>query len=520
MTAEMVVAEAGKRFPRRNILWIDATANLPTTHHRDGMAALLDRAATAGFTTVVVDVKPPSGEVLYASRLAPRLEQWEPGVELPRGYDLLAVAVEEARSRGLEVLASLNVFSEGYRQHGRLRGALVADPARAGWECVAYSAAGLRDAADAGLPGAADGGTQGGIQPAMAPALAPMTRFHGKDWAFVNPALPEVQEYELALLEEVARSYPVDGVILDRARYSGLDTDFSPASHAAFCRFVGTHTKRWPEDVYGIVPAPHAFHAGAGDGQGKPERETGEGALLRSSEGVWIRPGPLFGPWLLWRAQVIHDFVAAARRRVKAARADALFGIYAGSWFPSYYELGVNWASSRFRRDAVASPGPVPPGYEATGYAEELDLFLSGNYYPEVWEEEVTQGLPETAQREPGQPPQRTWWYSVAGAARMVRHVTGHVRPTYGSLYLVQYEDHPERLGEAVRACQEGSDGVMIFDSSHLDRLQWWEALGAAIRGGLGAGSPGSSGKGRDGGSQGSHTGDTAQGGAEYAPAR
>lgn len=453
MSELLSTAEKNSSFPRRRILWIDAVANLPRTDHRDGLAALLDRAVASGFTSVVVDVKPTSGEVLYMSRLAPRLGQWEPGYELPSGYDLLATALAEAEPRGLEVFAGLNIFVEGYRQKGRLRGAILADPSRFGWESVAYSAS-----ARHGEPEASS----------MKPSLAPISQFAGKDWVFVNPALPAVQEYEAALLAEVVQNYPVAGVILDRARYTGLDTDFSAATREGLSNYVGEKVRRWPEDVYELVTAP-------------PD---GDAGLLRSSEGYWLRPGPFFSQWLTWRAQVIHDFIVAARRRVKAVRSDALFGLYAGSWYPSYYELGVNWASSGFQSDNVVAAGPVSPGHQATGFAEELDLFMSGNYYPEVYEREATGAVDASREqgeaKEPAQVRESNWWCTVEGACRLVEHVTRHVRPTYGSLYLAQYEGRPKRARQALEVCCAGSDGVMIFDSSHMDRLQWWDELAVA----------------------------------------
>ena len=48
-------------------------ANFARLGTPDSVAHHLGRAAEAGFTDVVVDVKPLSGEVLYASAVAPRL---------------------------------------------------------------------------------------------------------------------------------------------------------------------------------------------------------------------------------------------------------------------------------------------------------------------------------------------------------------------------------------------------------------------------------------------------------------
>jgi uncharacterized lipoprotein YddW (UPF0748 family) len=51
----------------------------------------------------------------------------------------------------------------------------------------------------------------------------------------LNPANPEVQEYELAILREFAEKYPdVDGIVFDRVRFDNITSDFSPLSKELF----------------------------------------------------------------------------------------------------------------------------------------------------------------------------------------------------------------------------------------------------------------------------------------------
>ena len=409
---------------RRHILWLDATANLGRTVPPDGVERIFDRARQSGFTTVVVDVKPTSGEVLYPSRIAPRLRDWG-GVEVPADRDLLAAAIDAAQKTGLEVFAGINVFVEGAVHQGRLRGAILADPRRSSWEVVAYH------------PKAAE--------------LGPLTRFPGEQWAFVNPADPDVQEYELAIIEEIVRDYPVAGIVLDRARYPGMVGDFSETTRRRLQRHVGEPVRRWPQDVFAYA-----------------EDEAPETVLL--SSGHRIRPGPLLGPWLELRASVIREFMEAAAARLKSARPGALLGVYAGSWYPIYYELGVNWANPSIsqaleRIDERVRP-LLPAGYGRTGYAQVIDLFLSGNYYPDVFESEA------------GPKP---WWMTVQGSARLVDEVTGRVRPVYAGLYLEQYRGRPEAARAAVQVCRQSSDGVMLFDTCHIEAFGWWELVKEAL---------------------------------------
>jgi hypothetical protein len=52
----------------------------------------------------------------------------------------------------------------------------------------------------------------------------------------------------------------------------------------------------------------------------------------------------------------------------------------------------------------------------------------------------------------------------------------------YGSLYLQQYAGKPEAFQEAVRASLATTQGVMIFDMSHLDQFGWWPQLEEVLR--------------------------------------
>ncbi len=96
------------------ILWIDATANLDRYNTEEKIVALVKQIADTGFNTVVFDVKPISGQVVYKSRLAPKLTEWR-GKTMDANFDPLPIMVREAHKDGLTILASLNAFSEGHR---------------------------------------------------------------------------------------------------------------------------------------------------------------------------------------------------------------------------------------------------------------------------------------------------------------------------------------------------------------------------------------------------------------------
>lgn len=403
---------------RRNILWFDATANFQRFSHQDSIQYYLQKSREAGITDVVIDVKPISGEVLYNSRIAPVMKEWN-GFRKKEAFDLLTVFIREAHRRNLRVHAAANVFVAGHNYLNR--GLVFQDTAKAQWQTISY------------LP-------QG---------LIPITQQKKKYSVMLNPALPDVQQYELSILEELVRLYPsLDGLILDRVRYDGIEADFSPASRKAFEKFLGHSVSHFPEDIYRYA----------------------------SGDSVRRIPGPLYQPWLKWRAKVIHDFIGRARRDLKQINPRLSFGDYTGSWYPTYYEVGVNWASRQY--DPSKAFAWASPDYKKYGYAEALDLLTTGCYYFEVGRSEIKEAdLSNTIRTEAAQGRGREDWYTVEGAAMMSRELVKGVVPVYAGLYVAQYQGHPEQFVKALRMCRLRSDGVMIFDIVHIIQYNWWKEL-------------------------------------------
>jgi uncharacterized lipoprotein YddW (UPF0748 family) len=56
----------------------------------------------------------------------------------------------------------------------------------------------------------------------------------------MNPANPEVQQYQLNILKECVQKYKkMDGIILDRMRFDNITSDFSEASKRQFEEYSG-----------------------------------------------------------------------------------------------------------------------------------------------------------------------------------------------------------------------------------------------------------------------------------------
>lgn len=488
------------------VLWVDATANLDRITTRDGISDIVARAREAKLTTLVVDVKPVSGHVLYPSKVAPRLTEWR-GRHYP-DIDVLQAFLEEGRRAGLEVAASVNTFAEGHKFYNS--GLAYAKPE---WQSVVLTIRRTLRAPDGAelviratddpdqqnvptvqgsdslvepsqTPERAlavvlehDGTVSGMIDPALLgdePLTSPengrllLLENGARDWAtshlragdrsrfeaegkllpvseapseriaaFVNPLHPAARAHELALIREIAEKYPVDAIVLDRMRYASIYADFSPITRAAFEKWLGQPMAHWPQDVLDVNPVP-----------GDP-----------------VRRGPYFRQWLEFRARVISEFLREVRQTVKGVRPDVQVAAYVGSWFMSYYDVGVNWASERY---PVIAPWATPT-YSEAGYAEQLDWIMTGCYYP-------------VATREQARALGRSEGATVETAAVVSTRVTANAVPVYAGLYAANYEGRPADFAVAMDTAVRRSAGVMLFDCSYLYDYDWWPIVSSAFQ--------------------------------------
>ncbi len=485
--ATRLAREAGAE---ARILWVDATANFARLCHPEGVRELVARCREAGINALVVDVKDLTGRVLYDSRIAPRLEEYGGARNAP-GFDLLKTASEECRASGIAIYAAINVFAEGRKAEGgpvfdhpeweavvqdpepwvvagdgpgypvaRLnrhapegRLALFEDPAKAGdardgevrvlLDLAGRTVLPPEGPVPAGAVLLSGSGPAGewlrGLSPGDTADVASRPRFiasrHAQEMhnaIFVNPANRQVRDYELSIIRELAAGYDIDGIVLDRMRYSGLNADFSDLSRRSFESWLGRPVERWPHDVL-LLPA------------------------LSKGQPVW---GPLFQKWLHWRALNIRTFAEEARAVIKAQNPEMEMAVYVGSWYWSYYPLGVNWASDRFKPAAAWTT----PDFHRTGYATLMDWITTGCYYPTVTREEaVAKGVSPAA--------------TVQAAAEGSAHVIGNASFFYAGLYLLDYRNDPAQFARAVEMCRQASQGVMLFDLVYIEQYGWWDLL-------------------------------------------
>lgn len=488
------------------ILWIDATANLDRVNDEAKIKNLVATIADAGFNTIVFDIKPISGQVLYFSKIAPKIKEWK-GRVLPDDFDPLAVFVRECKTANLSLLVSLNAFSEGHRD-------FVVGPGydKPEQQSILYEAQPIVRTDGVSFPvddtpnrmpkteeklgvftdtskfpppaeglfavsldregrvvdGFERGGTGPGVPTVPAKGTVLMGTGKGADflrayaqpgayWTYdttpiyvptsarpemqvplmMNPHHPEVQKRALDLLRELVGKYDVEGVLYDdRMRYAGINADFSPQARSGFEKWVGKKLN-WPDDVFKVVYTP-SFVKG-------------------------MRPGPYYDAWFAWRAQTLRNFIAQARQAVKSTRENCLFGIYAGSWYGEYQTWGANYASSEYE----AGFWFLTPTYQKTGFAGQLDILISGCYYPtptiyEAMESGVSIGV------------------TVEAAGSFTNRLVRDRAWTYAGIGLSQFKGNPKGLENVLQAACSATQGVMVFDLSH-DIGPFWEVFKRAF---------------------------------------
>ncbi len=403
-------------------VWIDAAGNFEQyANNQDNIKADLKRVKDIGFTDIIVDVRPTTGDVLFKSATADaltKIDVWSSAgyiwAERTATWDYLQTFIDEGHKLGLKVNASINTFVGGYLCPYKLgaTGMLYRDKSKKKWATVLNTSEGLVNSMDL-QNDEVDYGAK-----------------------FLNPANDEVQEYLLGILGDLAK-YPLDGIVLDRCRYddNGLMSDFSDESRAKFERFVGQSVEHYPADV---MPAGTVNY---------PDAET-----------KWYKK------WVAFRAKTIHDFIVKARDKVKSVNKDIRFGAYVGAWYSTYYRSGVNWASPRY--DPSLNPqfaSWASAEYKDYGYADHLDFIFLGAYAAV----DKIYGSGEWTMQ----------GFCKQGRDLLKGDVGFCAGPDIGNSTGWEKGGQAAKVHDAIDACINNSDGFFVFDLCHIRMHDYWSAF-------------------------------------------
>jgi uncharacterized lipoprotein YddW (UPF0748 family) len=255
-------------------LWVVRT----TLTHPDSIRILVERAADAGFNTLVVQVR-GRGDAYYESR-------WEPKpasvLEQDASFDPLALVIREAHLRGIGVHAWVNAHLVG------AIASLPTDPTHlisARPDLLAVPRELSRELYDM------DPWVPRFAETLLRYAQQNTSRIEG---LYTAPSHPEVKEHLYSVWMDLVESYELDGLHFDYIRYPSEDFDYSRGALDGFREWVTPRVS--------------------------PARRTGLDRALRSDPLAYVDSLP--GPWGEFRRAQITGLVERIYHGVKKRRPD------------------------------------------------------------------------------------------------------------------------------------------------------------------------------------------------------
>jgi len=247
------------------------------------------------------------------------------------------------------------------------------------------------------------------------------------DAVMLNPTLPEVQEFVTSIVEEIVRKYPkLKGVCLDYCRWYGSNYGFGDVTLQAFENYYGKKGIKRDE-------------------------------ILTDTGGI----GPLYKHWIEFRTSTITNLVTHISTRVKALNPQLEFHFWASAHWTSRYTVGQNWASKNYK----PTPGDIyTENYNKTGFADQLDVFSLGAYADAVWNTDD---------------PTTNW--TVENFVNDYPEYIMDDCSVHGSFTTYGYVQKPSLLSDAMYLSLHKTDGVMVFELSHVIRNNQWDILKEGI---------------------------------------
>ena len=200
--------------PEIRALWVLRTS----LSSPESIESLVAAARQNGFNTLLVQVR-GRGDAYYSSALEPRASELQ---RQPPTFDPLATVLERARAAGLGVHAwvNVNLISSAVDLPIARNHIVMRYPA---WLMVPRDLA--PELARVG-PGS----------PSYVGRLARWTRAQQEEveGLYASPAIPAAARHVEAVVRDIAKRYPVDGIHLDYARYPSNRFDYSAGAIAEF----------------------------------------------------------------------------------------------------------------------------------------------------------------------------------------------------------------------------------------------------------------------------------------------
>ena len=502
--------------------WVDATANLDRVNSAEKVKSVVAAIKSAGFTSICFDAKPIGGEVLYNSKLAPKIASFskpgQPTRTLSADFDPLAAMATECRAQGMDLIVNFNAFAEGHQLFGTGPGY-----AHKEWQTVLYEEKPVLQVPYMNAPLALAVRTNelplldtevavytdAARVSADMPKRNPLTAFvvvvdaggtviaqaSGAAWQTLsiavsgggaalvaqNPATADLlRRYAVVGAKLGITSLPIFVPIGERPR---RQIPLMTNPHRAEVRdrvLAMIREVVSGYDIGGIIFDDRLRYAGL-DADFSPEARAGFEAYLdkpvRFPDDILrygyrfpvmertLTPGQYYDAWLVYRALTLRNFLADVTRTVKTLKPSLTVATYVGSWYPDYPDVGANWAADDF----AAGFRFLNPSYQKTGWAGVTDFVVTGCYYSTATiADAVARGEDIGA--------------TVEAAGQFSNRAVGDAAWTYAGIQLSDFQNKtPDDLRRALQAAGATTQGIMVFDFSH-DWDKWRPVFAEAFR--------------------------------------
>lgn len=388
--------------PKPKAMWISGAFNLPMLKNRDQVDKYLAMTKETGITILYMDAKIAEGTTLC------EIESLKQNADI--GYDVVEYIMTKCDELDMQVIVGMDPLCVGSTQR-RVGPAYESDR----WDGYtqykkvmsedreSYTIVDIRDDINA-------------------------------DAAVLDPAFPIVREYCANICAEVVAKYmhhkSFRGMSLDYVRYSNSD--------------------------------PEGNWYGYGDNFVKQfESETG---LKIKDQNDFISAGGGFGQyfceWIYFRTNAVSETIRAISSKVKEIAPECEIHLWASAQWASRYSVGQNWASKNY----VPSGLQYIKGYEDTGFAEDIDVFVLGAYASDIF---ITDN------------PTSDWTVENFVTTYTQYIPKNSSTKVWGSLPAYAYDT--AKMRDATILCLLHTDGLMVFDLGHVRNRNLWSGIKAGI---------------------------------------
>lgn len=381
-------------------MWIDAHANFARLSTKAGIDSELKKIKDNGMNMIYLDVKPGNGYALYKSDILPYCDQIG-NTTVTRDYDdYLGYFLEKCEELDIDVVASVVATGFGHRDVGtNVTQGYIFDHFDQWYDkCQERTVNGEENAGK--IVNSADD--------------------EAESIVMLSPASPEAQELIINVCSELVRKYPkIKGLSLDYLRYCNNTNGWWGMGDLD----LNAYASYWSESK----PVPTE--------------------IVTATGGV----GPKFSKWIEYRSATVTALLGRIRSAVKAINPNCEIHLWASAQWSSRYSVGQNWASKNYKPSGYQ----YTDTYSKTGFADLLDVFVTGAYSEAVWiaDNPTSDWSVENFVK--------TWNNYIMGDCKC-----------YGSI--AAYALDAPKNSDATYLCLKNTDGYMTFELSHVNNRGLW----------------------------------------------